>query len=83
MDGVLRYQWQLCVPNVDDFRNRILEEDHGFDYSIHPGTTKMYHDLREVYLWEGLKRDITEFVAKCQNNQQVKAEHLKSDGLLQ
>ena len=43
----------------------------------------MYHDLREIYMWEGLKRDIAEFIAKCLNCQQVKAEHLKSGGLLQ
>ena len=34
-------------------------------------------------MWEGLKRDIEEFIAKCLNCQQVKAEHLKSGGLLQ
>ena len=43
----------------------------------------MYHDLREIYWWKGLKRDIAEFVAKCPNCQQVKVEHLKSGGLLQ
>ena len=43
----------------------------------------MYHDLRKIYWWEGLKRDIAEFVAKCPNCQQVKAEHLKLGGLLQ
>ena len=43
----------------------------------------MYHDLREIYLWESLKRDIAEFVAKCPNCQQVKAQHLKSGVLLQ
>ena len=48
----------------------------------HPGSTKMYHDLSEMYWWEGLKRDIAEFVAKCPNSQKVKAEHLKFGGLL-
>ena len=43
----------------------------------------MYHDLRDIYEWEGLKRDIAEFVSKCPNCQQVKVEHLKSGGLLQ
>ena len=76
-DGVLRYQGRLCVPNVEDLRKQILEEAHGSRYSIHPGATKMYHDLRVVYWWDGLKSDIAEFVAKCPNSQQVKAEHLK------
>ena len=43
----------------------------------------MYHDLREIFWWKGIKRDIAEFVAKCPNCQQVKVEHLKSGGLLQ
>ena len=78
---MLRYQGRLCVPDVDDLRNRVLEESYGSRYSIHPGYTKMYRDLREVYWWDGLKRDITEFVASCPNFQQVKIEHLKPSGL--
>ena len=79
----MRYQERLCVFNVDNWRNRILEEAHGLRYLIHPGSTKTYHDLREVIWWNVLKRDIAEFVAKCPNCQQVKAEHQKSGGLLQ
>ena len=70
------------MPNVKDLRNRILEEAHGYIYSIHPGSTKMYHDLREVFGWDGLKRDITEFDAKYPNCQQVKVKHLKLSGSL-
>ena len=43
----------------------------------------MYHDLREIFLLEGLKRDIAEFVAKFLNCQKVKAKHQKSGGILQ
>ena len=43
----------------------------------------MYHDLREIYQWEGLKRDIAEFVSKCTKCQKVKVDHQKSGGLLQ
>ena len=80
---MLKYQGRLCVPNVDGLRNQILEEANGSRYSIHPGSTKMYHDIREVFLLEGLKKGITEFVAKCPNCQQVKAEHQNLGGLLQ
>ncbi|XP_069151936.1 uncharacterized protein [Solanum lycopersicum] len=76
-DGVLRYHGGLCVPDVDGLREQILEEVDGYRYSIHLGLTKMYHDLREIYWWEGFKRDIEEFVAKCPNCQQVKAEYQK------
>ena len=43
----------------------------------------MYHDLREVYCWDDLKRDIAKFVSKCTNCQQVKDAHLKIAGLTQ
>ena len=72
---MLRYLGRLCVPNVDGLRNQMLEEAHRSLYSIHLGLTKMYHDIREIFWWEGLKKDIAEFVAKCPNCQQVKAEH--------
>ncbi|XP_070050613.1 uncharacterized protein [Nicotiana tomentosiformis] len=45
-DGVLRLQGRVCVPNVDGLREKILEEAHSSRYSIHPGATKMYHDMR-------------------------------------
>ena len=50
-DGVLSYEKILCVPNVDDLGKRILEEAHGSRCSIHPSSTKMYHDLRYVVWW--------------------------------
>ncbi|XP_049373445.1 uncharacterized protein LOC125838428 [Solanum verrucosum] len=73
-DGVLRFQGRLCVPMVDGLQERIMEEAHSFRYSIHPGSTKMYCDLREVYWWNGMKKDIAEFVVKCPNCQQVKTD---------
>ena len=82
-DGVLRYKGRLCVLDEDGLRNWILKEAHGSRYSIYLSSTKMYHDLREIYWWEGLKRDIAEFFAECPNFQHVKAEHQKSGGLLQ
>ncbi|XP_070007872.1 uncharacterized protein [Nicotiana sylvestris] len=48
-DGVLRLQGHLCVPNVDGLRERILEKAYSSRYSIHPGATKMYFDLRQHY----------------------------------
>ncbi|WMV09521.1 hypothetical protein MTR67_002906 [Solanum verrucosum] len=80
-DGVLKYQCRLCVPNVDDLRDQILSEGNSSRYSIHPVATNMYCNLREVYLWNGMKKDIAEFVAKCPRCQQVKDEHQKLGGL--
>ena len=65
----MRYQGRFCVHNVDDLRNQILERAHDSRYSIHPGSTNMYNDLREGCWWEGLKEDIAEFVAKFCNCQ--------------
>ncbi|WMV50693.1 hypothetical protein MTR67_044078 [Solanum verrucosum] len=73
--GMLRYQGRLCVPNVGELRQHILVEAHNSRYFIHPGATKMYNDVREVYWWNGMERDIADFVAKCPNCQQVKVEH--------
>ena len=50
-DGGLRYQGRLCVPDVGELRQHILAEAHNSRYSIHPGATKMYLNLREVYWW--------------------------------
>ena len=82
-DGDLTYHWRLSVQNFDDLRSRILEESHRARYSINSGSIKMYQDLREVFWLNGLKRDIIEFVAKCTNCQQVKAENQKLGGLVQ
>ncbi|KAH0657926.1 hypothetical protein KY289_026674 [Solanum tuberosum] len=82
-DGLLRYQGRLCVPNVGELRQHIPAEAHNSKYSIHTGTTRMYRDLREVYWWNGLKRDIADFVAKCPNCHHVKVEHQKQRGMTQ
>ena len=73
-DGVLKYQGKLCVPKVEELQERILES-HSSYYSSHVGFTKMYRDLREVYWWEGIKKDNAEFVSKYPYCLQVKVEH--------
>ena len=82
-DGVLKYQGRLCVPKVHGLQEKILKEAYSSRYSIYTGSTKMYRDLREVYWWEGMKKNIIEFVAKCLNFQQVKVEHQRFGGLAQ
>ena len=64
-EGTLRLGIRLCVPDIDELRKEIMEEAHFFAYSIHPGSTKMYHDLKDTYWWNRMKRDISEFVYKC------------------
>ncbi|XP_070056559.1 uncharacterized protein [Nicotiana tomentosiformis] len=62
-DGALRYQGRLCVPNVAGLREKIMIEIHQSRYSIHPGSTKIYHDIKELYWWDNMKKSIVEFVA--------------------
>ncbi|WMV08139.1 hypothetical protein MTR67_001524 [Solanum verrucosum] len=82
-DGVLHYQGHLCIPKVGELGQKILIESHNSRYSIHPGATKIYRDLREVFWWNGIKRDIANFVAKCQNCQHNMVEHQKPGGMTQ
>lgn len=82
-DGVLQCQGRLCVPDVDNLRERVMAEAHNARYSVHPGSTKMYHDLKEIYWWNGMKRGMADFVTRCPNCQQVKAEHQRPGGLTQ
>ena len=82
-NGVLYCQNKLCVPNTSGIRKRIMEEAHHSRYFIHPGSTKMYHDLKGMFWWGGMKKDLAEFVAPCPNYQQVKVEHQKPGGYMQ
>ncbi|XP_070043102.1 uncharacterized protein [Nicotiana tomentosiformis] len=50
-------------------RRQVLGETHYSRYSVHPGATKMCHDIREIYWWDGIKKDIAEFVSQCSNCQ--------------
>jgi ribonuclease HI len=72
--GTLQYKKLLCVPDVKEIRELNLRKAHDSTYSIHPGSTKMYHDLKSRYWWYGMKRVVAEYVALCDNCQRVKAE---------
>ncbi|GKB06309.1 putative reverse transcriptase domain-containing protein [Tanacetum coccineum] len=51
--------------------------------NVHPGADKMYYDLRDLYWWPGMKRDIAEYVSRCLTCSKIKAEHQKPSGFLQ
>ncbi|XP_070015995.1 uncharacterized protein [Nicotiana sylvestris] len=61
-DGVLRMGDRLCVADVDELRHAILKEAHNTKYTIHPGSTKMYHDLKQFYWWEDRLMKSTHFL---------------------
>ncbi|MCI30556.1 hypothetical protein A2U01_0051765, partial [Trifolium medium] len=76
-NGVMRCRGRVYVPDVPELKKMILEEGHRSNLSIHPGVTKMYHDLKKMFWWPGMKKEITEFVYACLTCQKSKVEHQK------
>ncbi|KAL0556838.1 hypothetical protein IC582_005355 [Cucumis melo] len=82
-DGGLLFERRLCVPSDSAVKTELLSEAHSSPFSMHPGSTKMYQDLKRVYWWRNMKREVAEFVSRCLVCQQVKASRQKPAGLLQ
>ena len=81
--GVLWFNNRLVVPKDLELQKQILEEAHFSRYSIHPGSNKMYQDLKQRFWWTRMKREIARYVSECDTCQRVKASHLRSAGALQ
>ncbi|KAI3802400.1 hypothetical protein L1987_30532 [Smallanthus sonchifolius] len=81
--GVVWCGKRLCVPDDSTLRESLLAETHNSPFSIHPGSTKMYRDLRQNFWWNGMKEDVAKYVGQCLTCQQVKIEHQRASGLLQ
>ncbi|KAL0549087.1 hypothetical protein IC582_013567 [Cucumis melo] len=82
-DGGLLFERRLCVPSDSAVKTELLSEAHSSPFSMHPGSTKMYQDLKRVYWWRNMKREVAEFVSRCLVCQQVKAPRQRPAGLLQ
>ncbi|GKB87861.1 putative reverse transcriptase domain-containing protein [Tanacetum coccineum] len=82
-DESLYFMDRIWVPLVGGMRTVIMDEAHKSKYYVHPGADKMYYDLRDIYWWPGMKRDIATYVSKCLTCLKVKAKHQKPSGLLQ
>nr|GEY69129.1 putative reverse transcriptase domain-containing protein [Tanacetum cinerariifolium] len=74
---------RIWVPVYGNLKTLIMNEANTTKYSVHPGADKMYYDLRELYWWPRMKKDITLYVSKCFTCSKVKAEHQKPSRLLQ
>jgi len=79
---VLRFKGRIYVPNDDEVRRLILEEGHKSRLSLHPSMTKMYQDLKETFLWQGMKKDVAQFVSTYLTCQKAKVEHQRPSGTL-
>nr|AAD22339.1 putative retroelement pol polyprotein [Arabidopsis thaliana] len=80
-NGTIFVYGRVCVPKDEELRREILSEAHASMFSIHPGATKMYRDLKRYYQWVGMKRDVANWVAECDVCQLVKAEHQVPDAI--
>ncbi|GJU01162.1 putative reverse transcriptase domain-containing protein [Tanacetum coccineum] len=79
-DGGLYFLDRIWVLLTGNVRTVIMDEAHTTRYSVHPGADKMYHDLRDMYWWPGMKKDIAIYVNKCLTCSKVKAEHQRHSG---
>ncbi|GJW80885.1 putative reverse transcriptase domain-containing protein [Tanacetum coccineum] len=81
-DGTRCIKNRSWLPLFGNLRNLIMHESHKSKYSIHPGSDKMYQDLKKLYWWPNMKAIIAEYVGKCLTCSRVKAECQKPSGLL-
>nr|GEY41348.1 putative reverse transcriptase domain-containing protein [Tanacetum cinerariifolium] len=81
-DGTRCIKNQSWLPLFGNLRNLIMHEYYKSKYSIHPGSDKMYQDLKKLYWWPNVKAIIDEYVGKCLTCSRVKTERQKPSSLL-
>jgi hypothetical protein len=81
-EGTLWFKERLVVPKKEAPKKKILDEAHTSRYSIHPGSTKIYHDLRQQFWWTRIKCEVARYVSECDNCWKVKTGYMKLGGLL-
>ncbi|GJR91758.1 reverse transcriptase domain-containing protein [Tanacetum coccineum] len=81
-DGTLCLNGRSWLPCYGDSWTVIMHESYKSKYSIHPGSDKMYQDMKKLYWWPNMKADIATYVSKCLTCAKVKAEHQRPSGLL-
>ncbi|GKD32435.1 putative reverse transcriptase domain-containing protein, partial [Tanacetum coccineum] len=80
-DGTLCLHGRSWLPCYGDLRFVIMHESHKSKYSIHPGSEKMYQDVKKLYWWPNMKADIAAYVSKCLTCARVKTEHQRPSEL--
>ncbi|GKB68436.1 putative reverse transcriptase domain-containing protein, partial [Tanacetum coccineum] len=80
-DGTLCLNGRSWLPCYGNLRAVIMHESHKSKYSIHPGSDKMYQDMKKLYWWPNMKANIATYVSKCLTCAKVKAKHQRPSGL--
>ncbi|GJR19703.1 putative reverse transcriptase domain-containing protein [Tanacetum coccineum] len=81
-NGILCLNGRSWLPCYGDLRTVIMHESHKSKYSIHPGSDKMYQDMKKLYWWPNMKTDIATYVSKCLTCAKIKAKYQRPSGLL-
>nr|GEY21341.1 putative reverse transcriptase domain-containing protein [Tanacetum cinerariifolium] len=81
-DGMRYHDKRIWLPKFGGLRDLIMHESYKSKYLIHPGSDKMYQDLKQLYWWPNMKAKIATYVSKCLTCAKVKAEHQRPSGLL-
>jgi hypothetical protein len=75
-------QGKIGSTEKEELKKKILDEAHTLRYSIHPGSTKMYHDRRKQFWWTRMKCETARYVSECDTCRKVKADYMKPGGSL-
>ncbi|GJY80058.1 putative reverse transcriptase domain-containing protein [Tanacetum coccineum] len=81
-NGTLCLNGRSWIPNLGNLRGVIMHESHKSKYLIHPGSDKMYQDLKKLYWWLNMKAEIATYVSRCLTCAKVKTEYQKPSSLL-
>jgi hypothetical protein len=82
-NGTLWFKERFVVLKKEALKKKIMDEAHTLRYSIHPGSTKMYHDLRQQFWWTQMKLETARYVFECDTCRKVKVDYMNPRGLLQ
>ncbi|WVZ93561.1 hypothetical protein U9M48_039531 [Paspalum notatum var. saurae] len=79
-EGILWFKNRLVVPKDIELRKKIMDEAHASMFTMHPGSNKMYQDLKQKFWWTHMKWEIAKYVSECDVCHRVKVDHLKLAG---
>nr|GFC74604.1 retrotransposon protein, putative, Ty3-gypsy subclass [Tanacetum cinerariifolium] len=64
-DGVMWFEDRLCVPSDQALPEKVMTKAHSSPFTVHPGSTKMYRDLKQYFWWNGMKQDVATKSLDC------------------